>query len=299
MDSQSIPDHEQHNDKRSNLLQGEEQTDDPRPSPLLPSILVPTDFSTESDYALLHGTHLAKAMRIGVVLLHVLKENEDEKNAWQKIEQQVKKLSPKVPLRTIVTSGELETQVQHIAEAEQAQYIVVGSHHAKTPDSYKKSKARQLFRYGTTPFIAIQTAPEMEEFNNVIFPVDFTDEGRGKHEWLERINEFYDPIFHLVTPKVNEPELELRVKHNLQLAQSLLERVGAPFTTCQVEGLEEFSQEVLEFAHEVEGDLIIITSANDPRHPGRYMLEPHERNLLLQADDIPVMIINPPNETTS
>lgn len=293
MDLQSSNEHASQEDRHSDLSLGDEPSDDPRPCPPSPCILVPTDFSPESGYALAHGVRYAKALQARVVALHVLPAGADESDAWQALERQVKKLSTRIAVQSMVTHGELETEVHRVAKSENAQYIVIGSQHAKTPESYKNSKARHLFRFGTIPCIAIQTPPQRNEVSNVVFPIDYTDENRGDHGWLERLHTHHNPVFHLVTPEVNEPELQQCLKHNLQLAQTLLNGVGAQFSTRQVEGVDEFSQEVLEIAQEVEADLIIVTSAHDPRHPGHYMLEPHERNLLLQADSIPVMVINP------
>lgn len=270
--------------------------DKPRSCSTAPSLLVPTDFTPEAGYALQHAVYYAKGMHMRIVLAHVLREDENQQQAQQELDELLKDIPRRVEAQGVIVKGDLSSAVQNVAREQNAQYIFIGSHHTKTPESFKTSKARQLFRFGTTPYIVVQEPPTNKVLDNVVFPIDYTDENRGKHESLERLHAFYDMTFHLVTPSVNEPELQERVDLNMELAQGLLDRNEIPYTTREVEGRDEFSREVLDISRDVEADLIIVTSAFDPRHPGRYMLEPHERNLLLQAGNIPVMIINPAKE---
>lgn len=258
------------------------------------TILVPTDFKAESDYALQHAVRLAEAAATGVTLLRVLTEGETEAEALATMETQVARAGcGRFPVRCAVAEGQIPFAVQIAAEAFRAEYIVLGSHSIQQPATLKSSEARRILKYGNVPYITIQQPPRDEDIEHVVFPIDYTDGNRLKYGWLEPLCREYNPTFHLVTPDVNEPNLLQSVQENMARALGCIARIGAKHVEHQVEGRDEFSVEILEYAQAVGADLLVIASAPDPRQPGMYMLEPHERNLVVGGGATPVMVINP------
>ncbi len=258
------------------------------------TILVPTDFRDEADYALQHAIRLAAAAGVGVILFHVLEDDETAAQAQLALQAQNRRANQcAFPVTLLVGQGELPEAVLEVADRYSARYILLGTHSIQNPATLKSSATRRILKRGNVPFITIQQPPREEAIEHVVFPIDYTDGNRLKYGWLETLWREYNPTFHLVTPEENEPALRQSVQENMARAMALIGRLGAKHIQYQVEGKDEFSVEILEYALSVEADLLVITSAPDPRQPGTYMLEPHERNLVIGGDFTPVMIINP------
>ncbi len=256
-------------------------------------LVVPTDFSPESDYALQHAVLVAQQSQKRVVLLHVAPTQNDGSAKGQMQEQLMRVEHEGVEIESRIVEGELSPTIVAVATESNADYVVIGTHSLKRPSLLKQSCTMKILRTGNTPYVTVQEPPQHEEIRRVVFPIDYTDENRPKYEWLEELNREFNPLFQLVTQAVNEPQLLERVEANLERAIAFIERIGGRYITFELEGKDEFAQEIIDYTHEHEADLLVICSMKDPRQEGQYLLEPHERNLVVGGGQTPVMIINP------
>lgn len=257
-------------------------------------LLVPTDFTDESGYALKHAQRIGKSMGLPVVMLHVLEGNEKEEAVLERMEEQAEEICGRwgdIEMR--VARGAVSEQIPRVAEEVNAEYVVLGSRDVKIPGHHKISTSLKLLGHGRIPYITVQELPDSKRYENIVFPIDYTDENQQRFDWLDRLCRYHSPTFHLVRPSVNEPELVECVDENMARAMAVLSLRGTPYTVRTMPGEADYALEILEVAHELEADLIVVTTSIDPRRKGSYMLEPHERRLVLQAADIPVMSINP------
>ncbi|PIE84529.1 MAG: hypothetical protein CSA07_02120 [Bacteroidia bacterium] len=257
-------------------------------------LVVPTDFSPESDYALQHAVLVAQQSRKRIALVHVVKSPDDVAAAEEHMQEQLGRVEHEgVEIASRTMEGELAPAVVRVAEEVRANYVVIGTHSLKRPGLLKQSCTMKILRMGNTPYVTVQEPPRHDRIDRVVFPIDYTDENRPKYEWLEELNREFTPLFQLVTQAVNEAQLLERVEANLERAIEFIERIGGRYSTFELEGKDEFAQEIIDYTHEQEADLLVICSMKDPRQEGFYLLEPHERNLVVGGRQTPVMIINP------
>ena len=258
-------------------------------------LLVPTDFSEESGYALKHAQRLGRSMELPVVLLHVMGDGEQEEVELGRLRKQAESVFGRgcdgVLMR--LARGVVNEVVPREASAVGAEYVILGSRDAKNPVEHKHSTSLNLLRTGRVPYVTVQQNTSVRSYQDVVLPIDYTDESQKHYGWLDRLCCYFEPTFHLVRPDVNEPELEERVDENVTKVMSLLSERGIPHTVRTVPGDSDYALEILQVARELESDLIVVITSVDPRKKGSYMLEPHARRLVLQAAEIPVMTVNP------
>lgn len=260
-----------------------------------PVLLVPTDFTEEANYALKHAQRMGRSMDLSLVLMHVLEGDETEASALQRMEEQADEVcgrgSDDVQMRLV--RGVVSEQVPLVASELGAEYVILGSHDVKIPMQHKRSTSLKLLRSGRVPYITVQQPTDVRNYESIVFPVDYTDESQKHYDWLDRLCHYFTPTFHLVRPDVNEQELEDRVDENIANVMLLLSQRGVPYTVRTVPGETEYALEILQVAQELEADLVVVITSADPRQEGRFMLEPHQRRLVLQSAEIPIMTVNP------
>lgn len=261
-----------------------------------PLFLVPTDFSPESYRAVQYAASLAEQVGGRVHVLHVDAPDAAAHASAHAMRTMLEELD--LPLRPSVecVRGSLAEELSGTAQRMGADYIVVTSRHMRDPEQFKQSTVLQLLRYGNVPYLALQEPPEHGTIRDVVVPIDYSSEERIRHEWIPRLCAQYSPRFHLVVPSVNEADLHDRIEENLEYTQELLDQAGAEHEEHRLDGLDDYTPALLNYALGAGADLIVLTSTPDPRHAGRYMLEPHDRALLQQAEGIAVMVINPIQE---
>ncbi len=259
----------------------------------LPTILVPTEFTPECDYALELAVLLAERSSASLTVLHIPEPGEDTAGAQQQLSHFTHEVPNDLPLRVLTVPGEVAETIARVAVDESAEFIVLGSEQVGDPEGQKQSETLRIFRYGTVPFIVVQRPLPRKKLEDIVLPIDYTDAKGGDTSWIPALCRSYAPMFHLVLPSVNEPELLERLELNLERTLGLLEKLGARWVRYDVPGRDEFSIEVLSYCQEVEADMVVVSSTPDPRRPDRYMLEPHERHLIQEAGDVPVLIVNP------
>lgn len=258
-------------------------------------LLVPTDFTEESGYALKHAQRIGRAMDRSVALMHVLGDEERESEVQEKLQEQAEEVcgrgSDEIILR--VERGVVSERVPAVARELGAEYIILGSRDVKNPVQYKRSTSLKLLGIGSTPYITLQQSSSVRSYEDIVLPIDYTDESEKRYDWMDRLSSYFSPTFHIIRPEVNELELEEQVDENVANAMAQLTQRGIPYTVRTVPGEAEYALEIIQIAREIEADLIVLVTSNDPRKKGTFMLEPHERRLVLEAAEIPVMTVNP------
>lgn len=256
-------------------------------------ILVPTNFTIESTYALRHAQGTARVTGHRVMLLHVLEAGEQEAQAQECLRQQLCAADDDVPIDTMLEHGVVSRVVPAVGQRLGTDYIVLGSHDVKIPQNQKLSTSLKLLTHGDIPYVVVQERPKSDRYQRVIYPIDFTDETNMQTRWLDNLCQHHNPAVCLLRPDVNEVDLLDCIDQNISKAIRILAAHHARYTVRTVEGKTDYAVEILQTARDLSADLIVVTTSYDPRVKGDYMLEPHERKLLLQAADIPVMTINP------
>lgn len=247
------------------------------------NILVPIDFSEQSQIALEYAFHLARKSNSTVYLLHVLKvtkswlgifSHEEQADLHEKIK--TKLISLCLPCQTnreieiipLVRDGKLLETILDTAKEIEAQLIVVGTH----PSNNFKQKvighnAYRLVKESTCPVITIKGKVNRVDCANILLPLDLTKETREKVTYAIFFAKLFNAKVHTVSVITTSNE-EMLKKLNAQM-QQVVKFIKASEVECSWNvirpdsGAEKISTKLLEYAESKEADMIIIMTQQE------------------------------------
>lgn len=206
-------------------------------------ILVPVDFSQHSEYALEVAAAFAKAHDAEILLLHMLGLSEAvySKNEGQSVaeavyfmklaEKRFKEFEGKAYLEDVRVSEVVQnykhfTEINDVAEEQDADIIVMGSHGSRgISEVFVGSNTEKVVRTSTVPVLVIKQQIEDFKVEKVVFACDFKTENvlayRGAMRLFESLGAKVDLVY------VNTPgdsfrttkQIEQRAEEFLTIAE--------------------------------------------------------------------------------
>jgi len=252
------------------------------------NVLVLTDFSQKVHAALTFAAAYARVSKGQITLFHVAKEEESDRT--KELEQFLEQYEETLPCNWKIAHGDFLQEVTNAVQKYDPALVVIGSLHLNTPELYKKSMARILFKHLKGTYLLVQEELQEYPFQKILLPVDFTDKPECNHEWILLFAPLFDCEIHLVMPQVNESDLQDAIEVNRDKIVSILITHKISYQEFTVPGNDEYVQEIMAYAKDNSVDLIVINSIRSQDNV--YILESHERSLILYAHPIPVLVVN-------
>lgn len=271
-------------------------------------ILVPTDFSEVANNALNHAVAIAKAYKNGITLLSIVEESflsglfSGDKGDLVKeaLENRLSKQADEIrstyglEVNTRIETGRVYKTISEIANKENFDSIIMGSHGASGLEQVIGSNASRTIQYSEVPVVVVKNQPIREGYKKIIMPIDLSIESRQKVEWGIDIAKHFDSEIHVVyagsTDEFNHNRIMASVKH----VEHELADAKVKFVSTEIEGkvLENFATEVLTYAENVKGDLLLVMTHTE-RGITDMVIGTLTQQLVNRSENIPVMCIHP------
>jgi nucleotide-binding universal stress UspA family protein len=277
----------------------------------LQKILVPIDFSETGMLALEHAGHMAGLAKADLILLHVLPvnqyhfeipepelhiENYDRVNAIveERLNEAVETLRERhgVKARSLSAKGSVTREIIELANEEQVDLIVMGTHGAKGfEELFIGSNAHKVVSVAKCPVITVQTHVTRVGFTNIVLPIDRSVHSREKVNIALRFADLYDAKIHILGLLENNEEHENdKLQIVLDQVQHAVEQANLRFSRQTVKGTN-LAYEAMRFGPEVNADLIVIMTEQESALTGVF-LGPRAKQIVNHSR-IPVMSIKP------
>jgi len=243
-------------------------------------IIVPVDFSEQSEFALEAAAALANRNNSEILTLHMLEisnavftKADDAKQtetiyflrlAEKKFEEFLDKDYLKnIKVTPIVKQFKVFSEINDIAKEHEADLIVMGSQGASGIKGILiGSNTEKVVRHSEIPVLVIKHNPILVEFENVVFACDFSEEAIEQYNRAKEMVKKLGAIMHLV--HVNLPgskfksssEIEKQVANFLRKAEGSLEKIN------KVNYVNDYTIEkgILNFANVMGADLIAVAT---------------------------------------
>ncbi|WP_313791404.1 universal stress protein [Lacinutrix neustonica] len=168
-------------------------------------IIVPIDFSKQSEYALETAAKLAQKHNAEILALHMLEISETiltkGSNELQTETLFFMKLAEKkfnefmdkdflegVTITPIIKHFKVFSEVNDVAQEHNADLIVMGSHGASgIKEAFVGSNTEKVVRHSFIPVLVIKKGPVSVDFNTVLFACDFSEEAVKPYRESENI----------------------------------------------------------------------------------------------------------------
>jgi len=246
-------------------------------------ILVPIDFSEQSLVALNHAEEIAKTLNGTLLLLHVHVEQgiitsffsaeEDDKvtqEIWNRMNTLCDDVEKRSGIRTspLVAKGKVYEEIVRLAEITGATFIVMGTNGSETiRKRFIGSNALRVVKESRVPVISIKGKPEHVGFKTIILPLDLTKETREKvNKAIELSRNFNAEVKVVSILMTDDEDVVTKLKLQMNQVHNFLERAEVKFSTEMIhapEGRDNLGEEVLRYANENGGDLIMIMTQQE------------------------------------
>jgi len=251
------------------------------------NILVPTDFSEQSLFALEQAYALAKLLNVEITLLHVIPEGgtifpfgllskeptEKEKADYdeacfsrlQEISQKEYKKSW-IKVNPLLLHGKVHEKILEFAKDIYARFIVIGTN---SSDPIKKkyfigSTTSKVLNEAACPILTVNGSDVRENFETIILPLDLSKQTVQKVSKAIDIAKYYNSTIRVVSILLtDEPAVVKQITQQLDEVKIYIQKRDIYVTGQIIRGdkiMGSLSSFVLDYAYEVDGDLIMIVT---------------------------------------
>jgi len=263
-------------------------------------ILIPTDFTVVAQYAIEMAAPFARLTNTEIVLVHIVKKLSEMQEATAKVELEADRASKDfgVPVKGIVREGSIFTTIGETVNELDASLVLMGTHGIKGMQKLTGSWALKVIVTSKVPIIVVQSVPKKMTIDRIAFPIDFKRENREKIGWAYYVAKLFNSKVYIFSAKPStlfskkDKKLDQGIKTNLSFTEKFLKSKNIGFEVAVAKGSESFAKETLQYAEEIDADLILITTTKLISKVD-FALGPVEQDIITNSSNIPVMCINP------
>ncbi|MDO9185356.1 MAG: universal stress protein [Bacteroidia bacterium] len=275
-------------------------------------ILVPTDFSEQSNIALEQSYTLAREYHAEITLLYVIEDSgmlvklfssEQHEDHRKNVQYQLDLLAAavekksKITVNTLIAKGVIYEKIAEVADLINATMIIMGTNGGEgLKKRFIGSNALRVARESKIPVITIRGKHHRNGCKNIVLPLDLTKQTRekvGKAIELSRL--FNGAAVRVVSVLFTTDEfLVNRLTRQLGQVKAFLEKEGVECTAEIIKSIksnETLAQNILEYATQVDGDLIMIMTQQEVDFT-KYFIGSAAQEIIHHST-IPVMSITP------
>ena len=258
-------------------------------------ILIPTDFTVVAQYAIELAVPFVKLTRTTLVLVHIVKKTDEILDATAKVEAEADKASREygIPVKGIVREGSIFSTIGETVTELDASLVLMGTHGIKGMQKLTGSWALKVIVTSKVPFIVVQSSPGKRTIDKIIFPIDYKRENREKIGWAYYVAKLFNSKVHIFRAEpAKDKKIEQSIRTNLVFTEKFLKSKNINYDVATAKGDDTFAKESLQFAEDMSGDLILITTTKGISIYD-YVLGASEEGIITNSANIPVMCINP------
>lgn len=260
-------------------------------------IVVPWDFTHVAENALAHAVKISRMVNNDICLLHIVDAGISPKDYTETttllkrlIEENGKKYN--ISLSYHVSKGSIFTAIAEYVNEVEASLVVMGTHGMKGMQKLTGSWALKVIVKSKIPFIVIQDPPaDQEKYHNIVFPVDFRSENKGKIKMAIFMGKYFDSKIHMLVSVSTDKTILRKTKTNVNFAVRYLIQNNIEYEIHDMPK-GKYAEQTIDFAQKINADLILIVTTKNITFAD-YMLGASEQQIIANSSKIPVCCVNP------
>jgi nucleotide-binding universal stress UspA family protein len=274
-------------------------------------ILVPTDFSETSNYAIEKACRVASLFGAELYIIHVIegspfklvkpddKSGSKEKVIMQqylmdKLEKLAKSITKQyhISVNTLLGENKVVEVIKSAVRDNKIDLIVMGT---KGASGFKEvligSNAQKIVSKATCPVITTKNAPVSADFSNIVLPMESWNNSIEKLDYVTPFATSYKSTVHLLGIIESKEKADMRkVLSLLNSAEEYLKERKIP-TVRKIIASQHSAKETLEYAKEINSNLIMVLTDRESLM-GSVLPGVFARHIINHSE-IPVMSIKP------
>jgi nucleotide-binding universal stress UspA family protein len=260
-------------------------------------IVVPWDFSHVAENALAHAVKISRMVNNDICLLHIVDSGITPKAYAETttllkrlIEENGKKYN--VFIMYHVSKGSIFTEIAEYVNEKEASLVVMGTHGMKGMQKLTGSWALKVIVKSKIPFIVVQDPPaDQEKYHNIVFPIDFRSENKGKIKMAIFMGKFFESKIHMLVSNSTDTGILRKTRTNVNFAIKYLIQNNIDYEIHDMPK-GKIADQTIDFAQKINADLILIVTTKNITFAD-YMLGASEQQIIANSSKIPVCCVNP------
>lgn len=258
------------------------------------TILVPYDFTEVADNAVQHAILVGKKMGADILLLHIAKKETQIAELEKQLLAHAERIKstwgilPKIKVK----EGSIFKTINQVVDELNCILVVMGTHGMKGLQKLTGSWALKVIVGSQVPYLVIQTAPKSNDYDTIVFPVDYKTENKEKLKWVDFLHNMFKSKTHIYATASKDGIIDSRTKANVVFSKRFLEEKEISYELALAEGESSFSQETIQYAEKIEADMVLVMTTRDISFHD-YVLGAYEQYIIANSAQIPVLVINP------
>ncbi len=273
------------------------------------NILVPTDFSDVAECALKHAIKVAQAYKNEITLLFIMEEgilgglfsgsqSEVMKDAIAtKLQLKADEISKATGIKvsTRIGKGKVYKTVSEIANEENFDSIIMGSHGASGLEQIVGSNASRTIQYAEVPVVVVKNSNISDHgYSKIVMPIDLTIETRQKVDWGIHVAKKFNSEIHVVYSKSNDEYLDRKIQNNIAQVEFDLKAGNVKYTIYEFKDglMDNFATEIHNYANIVNADLILAMTHTE-KGISEMLIGTLTQQLVNRSSNVAIMCIHP------
>jgi len=258
------------------------------------TILIPYDFTKVADNAVQHAIKVSKELGADIHLLHIAKKEELISDLESKLEESAQKIKENWGVKPgyTVKEGTIFKTINLVVEELNCILVVMGTHGMKGLQKLTGSWALKVIVGSKIPYLVVQSEPKRDDYQKIVFPIDYKAENKEKLKWIQFMYQFSKPKVYIYASATKEGIIDSRTKANVVFSKKYLKEKGIDYELVLSEGETSFSQETVQFSEKIDADMVMVMTTRDIAFHD-YVLGAYEQYIIANSAKMPVLVINP------
>lgn len=261
-------------------------------------IIVPTNFSEQSEVAFKQSLLFSKNIDYDVILLHVIPELKNKEVDIDYIQDTIINLINKY--KSISNSrvsyrleeGKVLPKILEVEQEIKPAYIFLGTDMSL---KHSSSKTLKLIDQANCPIVIFGSKFNRTGCNNIVLPLDLTKETRQKVDITLKIAKLYNSKIHIISATNFNDEIERdKLKNQIENVKSVFETQGIECYTKLIktkDDIEIKANAINDYADDVQADLVVIMTRQETKiqkyFVGSMAIE------LIRKSKVPILCVSP------
>lgn len=254
-------------------------------------LLVPVDFSEIAENAVNYALGLAPKFASGVVLLHVVEDDEKRAAAEREMAEFKKRFGTDAPVKTFILTGNLFEDISKAAELLEVYMVVMGTSGLKGLQYLFGSHALRIVTSTRAPFLITQERPPQPQIETIVVPIDLASEDKQILSLALQASRLFKSKIHLFVAHHTDEFHRNKTYRNEQFAHKYLDDYDVHYTTVHAEGKNDFDKELIEYADLVSADMICLVNHKEQGFLN-LLGRNFDQNIITNDSGIPVLVMN-------
>lgn len=257
-------------------------------------IIVPWDFTPVAQNAFLHALNFSRTLNCSIALLHIVHDDKDipeKEKALVEASDQLDKEFGKRP-HCIVKEGSIFHTIGEVATQYNAEMIIMGTHGIRGAQKLFGSRAVKVVVSSRIPFLIVQREPVQDKLETILLPIDFKKENKEKANWIFHLSTRFESKVTIFKSHPRDRGFRRKLRSNMKYIENYLKTRDIKYDIVPSTGKKSFKEEVVEYAHEQNFDMILIMATRDIKLVD-YIFGAPEQYIIANEYNLPVMCINP------